>query len=143
VGADGDFGAALLVGADHVGEVHAVQVIAGKDQVVVGLEPCEVPQPAAHRIGRALEPVRVVGCLLGREDLDESLREEVEPVGLRDVPVEGSRVELRQHEDAAQFDVEAVADGHIDQPVLAADGHGRLRALVVRERAANPDRRRG
>ena len=55
---------------------------------------------------------------------------DVQPIGLRDVAVERRRVELRQHEDALQPGVQAVADRDVDQPVLPADRHGRLRAHV-------------
>ena len=57
----------------------------------------------------------------------------IHPVRLRDVPVERGRVELRQHEDAADVGVQAVADRDVDQAVLAADRDRRLRA-VLRER---------
>ena len=84
----------------------------------------------ADRVGRALEPVRVVGRLLGREDLDEPAREQVHAVRLGDVPVERRRVELRQHVDPADVGVQAVADRHVDQPVLAGDRNRGLRAEV-------------
>ena len=130
---DRDVGAALDVRLDHLAEVHPVEVIAGEDQVVVGVVVLEVARGLAHRVGRALEPVGAVGRLLGGEDFDEAVREDVEPVGLRDVPVERRRVELRQHEDALEAGVQAVADRDVDQPVLAADRDRRLGAHV-RER---------
>ena len=42
--------------------------------------------------------------------------------------VERRRVELRQHEDPAQVGVQAVADRHVDEPILAADRHRGLGA---------------
>ena len=127
---DGDVGVALDVRLDQLAEVHPVEVIAGEDQVVVGVEALEVARGLAHGVGGALEPVRAVGRLLGGEDFDEALREHVEPVGLRDVAVERRRVELRQHEDPLEVGVQAVADRDVDQPVLAAERHRRLRAHV-------------
>ena len=114
----------------QLAEVHAVEVVAGEDQVVVGVVAREVARRLAHRVGRALEPVGAVGRLLGGEDLDEAAREQVQPVGLRDVAVERRGVELRQHEDALEAGVQAVADRDVDQAVLAAERHGRLRAHV-------------
>ena len=58
------------------------------------------------------------------------------PVGLRDVPVERRGIELRQHEDAADVRVQAVADRDVDQPVLAADRHRRLGAGVGERKQA-------
>ena len=127
---DGDVGLALDVRVDQLAEVHPVEVVAGQDQVVLRLVRREVARRLAHRVGRALEPVGVVGRLLGGEHLDEAVGEEIEPVGLRDVAVERRRVELRQHEDLLQPGVQAVADRDVDQPVLAADRHRRLRPHV-------------
>ena len=128
---------------DQLAVIHPVEMIAGEDQVVVGVVPHEVARGLPHGVGRALIPVRVVGRLLGGEDLDEPLAERVHPVGLRDVPVERRRVELRQHEDAADVGMQAVADRDVDQAVAAADRDRRLRPMLrQRERAACPGRRR-
>ena len=89
-----------------------------------------MPCTLAHRVRRALKPRGAVGCLLGGKDLDEAAREHVETIRLRDVPVERRRVELRQNEDALQARVQAVADRHVDEAILAADRDRRLRAHV-------------
>ena len=68
--------------------------------------------------------------LLGGEDLDEAVRERIEAIGARHVPVQRRRLELRQHEDVAQAGVDAVADRNVDQPVLAGQRHGRLAAQL-------------
>ena len=100
-----DVGVALGVRLDELGVVHPVQVVAGQDQVVLGVERLEVTARLAHGVGGALEPAVVVGRLLGRDDVDEPLREPVEPVGLADVAVERGRVELRQDVDAPDLGV--------------------------------------
>ena len=53
-------------------------------------------------------------------------REVVQPVALRHVTIERGGIELRQHEDAPQVRMQAVADRDVDEAVLAADRHGRL-----------------
>ena len=103
-------------------------MVAGEDEVVVGLVARDVPRGLADGVGRALEPVGVVGRLLGREDLDEPLAEQVHPIGLADVPVERRRVELRQDEDPPDVGVQAVADRDVDEAVLARNRHRRLRS---------------
>ena len=85
---DRDVGVALDVRVDELGEVHPVDVVAGEDEVVLGVHVAEVARGLPHRIGRALEPVLALGRLLGRQHLDESAGEHVHAVGLRDVPVE-------------------------------------------------------
>jgi hypothetical protein len=52
------------------------------------------------------------------------------------VMVQRRRVELREHEDAPQLGVQAVADGHVDQAVLAANRHRGLGALVRKGKEA-------
>ena len=108
-------------------------MIAGEDQVVVRVVAGEVAGRLADGVRGALKPVGALGRLLGGENLDEAVGEDVEPIGLRDVPVERRGVELRQHEHALETGVQAVADWDVDQPVLAADRHRRLRSHV-RER---------
>jgi hypothetical protein len=130
---DGDVGLPVDVRVEELAVVHAVQVIARQNEVIVGIVAHEVPRRLSHGVGRALEPVRVVGRLLGGQDVHEAAREQVHPVRLGDVPVERGRVELRQHEDPADVGVEAVADRDIDQAVFAADRNRRL-GTVLRER---------
>lgn len=111
-------------------EIHPVEMIAGEDQVIACLVAHEVAHRLAHGVRRALKPVGPVGRLLGREDLDEPVGEVIEPVRLRDVAVERRGVELRQDEDAPEFRVQTVGNRDVDQPVLPADRHGRLRPHV-------------
>ena len=105
-------------------------MIARENQEVVGVVSGEVSCGLPDGVGRTLEPVRALRGLLRRQHLDEAIREEVQAVGLCDVPIEGSRVELRQDEDPLQARVKGVADRDVDQPVFAADRHGGLRPHV-------------
>lgn len=52
--------------------------------------------------------------------------------------VEGSGVELREHEDAPDPAVETVADGNVDETVLASERHGGLGAVRGKSRAPVP-----
>ncbi len=97
---------------------------------MVGIVAGEVPGRLPHGVGRPLEPGGAFGGLLGGEHLHEALGKDIEAVGLGDVPVERRGVELRQHEDALEVGVQAVADRDVDQSILAADRHGRLRSHV-------------
>src|SRR5205807_5955834 len=65
---------------------------------------------------------------LGGEDLDEAAPERVELVSVGDVPVQADREKLRQHVDAIAAAVDAVADGDVDEAILAGDRHSRLAA---------------
>ena len=123
----GDVGLPVDVILDELGVVHPVQVIAREDEVVVRVVALEVAHCLPHGVRRALIPVRIVGSLLGRQDFHEAAAERIEPVSLADVPVERGRVELREDEDPPDLGVQAVADGDVDQAVLAADRHRRFR----------------
>jgi hypothetical protein len=47
----------------------------------------------------------------------------IKHIGLGNMPVKRNRVKLRQHRDAENVGVDAVANGNIDQAVLACDRH--------------------
>src|SRR5262249_16815515 len=61
---------------------------------------------------------------------DETRAEEIHSVRLRDVPVERCRVELREHEDAPDVGVQAIADRNVDQAVFAADRNCGFRPML-------------
>ena len=123
-------GLVVAVGGQHGAVIHLVELIARQDQNVARLVAPHVAQALADGVGCPLEPMIAVLGLLGGQDGYERLREDVELVGPADVLVQALRVELRQHEDAADVGVDAVRDGDVDQAVLAGDGDRRLRPLV-------------
>jgi len=104
--------------------------------VLFAIVPREVARSLAHGVRRALEPMRVVRRLLGRQNLDETLGEEIHAIRLRNVPVEGRRIELRQDEDPADIGVQAIADGDVDQAILPSDRNGGLRPVLSQREQA-------
>ena len=111
---------------DHVGDVHAVQLIAGEDHDQLRILVHEVAEILPNRVGRSLEPRLRNHRLHGGQDLHIPLRKLVEAVRALNVPVQGNAVELREQEDLADPAVDAVADRNIDQAILARDRHGGL-----------------
>ena len=79
--------------------VHAVQVVARQDEDVLGTAVQQLTQLLAYGIGGSLVPALVVLGLFGRQDVDETVGEHVEGVGLHDVPVQAGGQELGQDED--------------------------------------------
>ncbi len=134
---DRDVGARGLVRGQHFAEVHAVELIAGEDEDVLGIALDEMAEVFADGVGGALVPVpRFIGFahrLLGGEDFDEAAAERVEPIRAADVPVEARGLELREDVDLVDLAVDAVGDGDIDEPVLARERHGGF-GTVLRER---------
>ena len=111
-------------------------MVASKNEVVVGVVAHEVTRGFANRIGRPRNQFVFSGVISAARDFDKPLTEEIHPVGLADVPVERRRVELRQHEDATNVGVQAVADRDVDEAILPLDRNGRLRTqLSQREEA--------
>jgi len=88
-----------------------------------------MPESFAYRVRCALEPIEVVHGLLGGQNIHKTFSKNVEFVGQIDVAVQGRGIELRQDEDALDVGVEAVGDGHVDQPVFAGDGDGGFRPI--------------
>ena len=77
---DRDVGVLVDVRVEHPPVVHAIEMIAGENQVVVGVVSPEVPRRLPHRVGRALKPARAVRRLLGRDDVDEAVRERIHAI---------------------------------------------------------------
>ena len=121
---DGDVGVRRAVGLEHVVEVHAIQPVAAQDQHVSAIVIDEVADVLAQRVGSAAIPVGPLVGLLRREDFDEAPAEGGEFVGVRDVVVEADAEELGEDVQANQAAVDAVADGDVDEAVLARDGDG-------------------
>src|SRR4030066_142650 len=71
---------------------------------------CGFSTNSTSRVAPALVPVPILQALLGGEDVDEPVGENVEAVGLGDVTLQAGRVELGQHEDAVDAGVQAVGD---------------------------------
>jgi hypothetical protein len=82
------------------------------------------------RIGRAAVPT-LVDALLGRHHVDvfAQARLEEAPAAL-DVADQALGLVLRQHADAAQAGVDAVAEREVDDARLSGERHGRLGAPV-------------
>ena len=74
----------------------------------------------------ALIPMRSLGRLLSRQNLNEAWCEIVEFVSVIDMLVQRHAVELGEHVNRANVGVQAVADGDINERVLATKRHGGL-----------------
>ena len=105
----------------------AANEVMDSNSINLGVVLGEMSNRLARGVCRALIPMWIVGRLFCREDLDEPLREAVEPVRHRHMPVERRGIELREHIDAANVRMQAVADGNVNEPVLPANGYRRLR----------------
>ena len=91
--------------------------------VTVSIADEQEPRPRIEREARSL------GRLFGGEDFYKSIGERREAISGGDVLVQRCRVVLRQHEHANDIRVDAIRDRHIDQTILAAERHRRLRAI--------------
>jgi len=49
-------------------------------------------------------------------------------IGILDMPVQGGRVILCEHEHPVYPRIQAIGNGNVHQPVFARNGYGRLRA---------------
>jgi len=82
--------------------------------------------------------MNTLGSLFGGQDIDKTSREKPELVRLGNMPVERSRIVLSEDEDLIDSGVDTVANGNVDQPILAAEGNGGLGAnQCQREKASS------
>jgi len=118
-----DIGVFLNMELGHFGVVHAIQVVASEDEHVRGARGTDLEQLLAHRVSGALVPVRVLHGLFRRPDLYPTGVEGIKVISAGDMAVQRDRVELREHGDAVNTRVDAVADGNINEAVLARHWH--------------------
>ena len=119
----------LSVMVDKPAVIHPVEVVAGEDEHLVGLEVCCVYHRRPDSVSRPLEPVRTVRRLFRGQDVDKTVCEGVELVSLHDVTVQARRHELREDEDALDPGVDAVRDRDVYKSVLPGEADGRFRAM--------------
>ena len=119
---------ALDVLLDHLARVHAVDVVGAEHDDVVGPLVAEQVEVLVDRVGRAGEPVRPAAHLR-RHRRDVVAEQRRQPPGQRDVAVERVALVLREHDDPAEAGVDEVRQREVDQPVVAAERHGRLGAV--------------
>ena len=140
-GRDGDVSANLAVLADEILVIHAVEVVAGQDDVLVAVGLVEEPKVLSHSVRGTLEPVLVDGALLRGENLDEALTVEgsdVAVVRLGQVSVEGSGVELGEAVHLVDVRVDAVGHRDVDEAVVRAKRNRGLGASLGQGVKASP-----
>ena len=111
-------------------QIHPVKLIATQDKIVIVRAFQKVSHVLANGVGRALVPLRTLGGLLRRQNIDKTPRKIVELVARLDMSMQRHAVELRQDIDRTQSRIQAVTDRDIDQPIFSAQRHRRLRAIL-------------
>ncbi len=113
----------------HVSVVHAIQLIAGKDQHFVDAILQDVAKVLANGVRGALIPIgTLVDGLLRSQEFDKAIVEMVEAIRLAKVLMQRYGQELSQHIDAINIAVNAVADRDVDQAILARQRYRRFRS---------------
>ena len=114
----------------HLAVIHFVDVIAGKNQHVLGLLGADGINVLVNRIGSALIPL-IADALHGRKHFDELSHLAAQDVpAFADVAVQRQRLVLGENVDAAQIGVEAVGESDIDDAIHSAEGDGGLGAVA-------------
>ena len=116
----------------HFLVVHLVDVVAGQNDDVARVLAADGINVLVNGVGGSEVPIGG-NAHLRRQDFDEFAEAEQLRPALAGVPVERKRFVLRQNKNAAEIAVDAVGKRDVDDPVDAAEGHGRLGA-VARER---------
>ena len=120
-----------LWNSDERPVVHAVDVVSRQDEHVRVRAGRDKAQVLADRVGGPLIPVPIFLACLGRQDADA-------PCPAREVPCrpvayvvhQREGLVLREDRDPGQAAVCYVAQGEIDDPVNAAEGHRGFRAVL-------------
>ena len=127
-GAVGTFGD--MVG-QHVRVIHLVDVVAGQDDKVFRAGGAEDVEVLEHGVGGAAIPGRLVEPLLRRQQVEKfaHFRAQKRPAHLQ-MAQQAVRLVLGQDGNAAHTRIEAVRQGEVDDPELAAKKNRGLGAAV-------------
>ena len=115
----------LLMGAEHLGIVHLVDMVTGEDEHMIGIIHLDEVHVLIDGVGRAGEPGALFpGALIRREDVNAAvLGIEIPRLAAADIAVQTQRLILREHTHGVNAGVGAVGEREIDDAVLAAEGH--------------------
>jgi hypothetical protein len=116
---------------DHARVVHLVDVVARQHHHVFRPDRTDDVEVLEHRVRGAAIPVRAFHPLLRGPQVDElaEFAAQKAPAALQ-MAQQRVRLVLRDDRDAPNAGVQAVGEGEVDDPVLAAEVHGRLDAFV-------------
>ena len=92
---EGDVGFRLAMALHKIGVIHAVQMVARQNEVLIDIPLRKEPQILAHGVCGAFKPTRAVRRLLGGEHFDKAGGETRagQGIGARQMPIEGGGVE--------------------------------------------------
>jgi len=114
---------------DEPRKIHAVQVIAGKQQDrIAGL--FEIRKVFPHRIRSSLVPTFAVDGLRRGQDRNETARESIHAVALVNMTVERLGSKLRENPDCADAMVQTITDRNVDEPEFSSYRYGRFRTRL-------------
>jgi hypothetical protein len=110
---------------DHLRRVHPVDVVGAEDDDDVRPRVVDQVETLEDRVRAAGVPAGAEALLRGHRGdvVPEHLRE---PPGRGDVPVEAVALVLGEHRDLPDVGVHQVGQDEVDEPVVAAEGHGRF-----------------
>ena len=127
------FGTALDMVDQHDRIIHLIDVVAGENDDElgcwrIGLEDIDI---LVNRVCRTAIPGFLVDTLLCRKQVDKLVDFAMQEIpSALQMTQEAMRLVLRDHADAPNLRVDAVRQGEIDNPELAAEMHRRLRAAI-------------
>ena len=125
-----DGGRRLLfaVEVQHLGVVHLIDMVTGEDEHIVRVVLVHELPVLPDGVGGAAVPVAVLalGHVGGQHEDAAVVAVEIPVLAGAQIRVEGQGAVLGQHAHRVEAGVDAVAEGEIDDPILAAEGDGRL-----------------
>ena len=126
-GGDGQGGGLLLVEGHHLADIHLVDMVGAEDADVLGVGDLDETQVLVDGIGRTVIPA-FAHPHLGRNGVDEAVRDADYVPALLHVQIEGLGLELGQYVDAQEVCVDEVVEDEVDQSIAATERDRRLAA---------------
>ena len=119
--------AGFFVSSQHSGVVHTVDMVAGENEYVVGVEALNKRDVLVDGIGGAFIPLGLLAAGIGGQNLGAAVGL-IEPPGLAvaDVLVQFQGLILGENSHRVNPGIDAIGQGKINDAVLTAKGNGRL-----------------
>ena len=125
---DGAGSLVLFMVGHHVGVVHLIDVVAGENHHIVGVEAIHKIDVLVNGVGGTLVPAGfLVVTLVGGQNLRAGMGlVQVPGLTVSDILIQLQRLILGQNTHSVDAGVDTVAQRKIDDTVFAAEGNGRL-----------------
>ena len=117
-------------------------LVTGKNDDILGIISSEEAQILINGIGSSLVPVGILSLLIGRKDMNTSVKSvQIPGLSVSDILIENKRLILRKDTDGVDTGINTVRKREINNAILTAERHSRFSQLIrqrIESRSLSP-----